>query len=215
LTAPLATDWVELLLGPIWSAIVALIALALVVAFRRPLGRLLWKLGVTRINLLGVDVEWIVDQTADAYRHRQLPVPAIPHLRAFGILSARLAPLVKNHRLLWVDDNPQGNNTEARLLRRLGVEIEGATDTRQALDSIAGSPAPFDLVISDWDRGGGDDALDLVRQMRSQNIEIPVVVYAGMVDAYRRAKAADLGISAVVREPDALLSHVLVELSLA
>jgi CheY-like chemotaxis protein len=211
----LATDWVELLLAPIWSAIVALVALALVVAFRQPLGRLLWRLGVTRINLLGVDVEWIVDQTADAYRHRQLPVPATGDLRAFGILSARLAPLIRDHRLLWVDDRPHANAIEAHLLRRLGVEIEGAVSTAEALAKFDSSPAPFDLVVSDWDRGGGDDVLELAREMEGNGIEVPIIVYTGLKNGDRGSKAAEAGIGAVTTQPDELLKHVLVELALS
>jgi CheY-like chemotaxis protein len=212
---PLATDWAQLLLAPIWSALVALLLLGLALAFRRPLGRLLGQLGVTRVGLFGVDIEWISDQAADAYRKRDLPVPAAEDLRAFAVLSARLAPLVRDRRVLWVDDRPEGNATEARLLRRLGVEIEGAMDTEQALVAIARNPAPFDLVISDWDRGGGDDAVDLARRLRAQGVDTRVFVYAGARTGERIEKALEAGIAGIAVDPDDLLKHVLVELSLS
>jgi CheY-like chemotaxis protein len=214
-SALLATDWAQLFLTPIWSALVALLLLGLALAFRRPLGRLLGQLGVTRVGLFGIDIEWIADQAANAYRERHLPAPAAAHLRAFAVLSARLAPLVRDRRVLWVDDHPEGNAAEAKLLRRLGVEIEGATDTQKALAAIAASPAPFDLVISDWDRGGGDGALDLTRELRAEEIDTPVVVYAGSRNSERIRKATEAGIAAVTIEPDDLLKHVLVELSLS
>lgn len=215
MSTPLATDWPQLLLTPLWSAIVAVLLLCLAVALRRPLSRRLGQLGISRVSLLGVDVEWIADQTADAYRGRQLSVPAAGHLRAFAILGARLTPLVRNRRVLWVDDRPQGNAAEARLLRRLGVDIDGAPTTEAALTMIATDPAPFDLVISDWDRGGGDDALDLAHRLDEAGSDVPIVVYAGTRTSERSAKAAEAGIAAVTTEPDELLKHVLVELSLS
>jgi CheY-like chemotaxis protein len=215
LTIPLATDWAQLLLTPIWSAIVALLLFGCVLAFRRPLVGLLGRKGISRLSLFGVDVEWIAGQTADAYRERGLPVPAIEDLRAFGILSAHLAPLVRDRRVLWVDDRPQGNSAEARLLRRLGVEIKGAEATDEALAKIAREPAPFDLVISDWDRGGGDDALELATRMQEGDLELPLIVYAGRRDAERCGRAAEHDIAAVTTEPDDLLKHVLFELALS
>lgn len=217
MTPPIGTDWGLLFLAPIWNAIVALALLVLVLARREWLGRQLRRWGIPRIDLFGIgfDAERIAEQTADAYQERNLPPPEPDDLRAFGILSAQLAPLVRDHRLLWVDDQPQGNATEAKLLGRLGVEIEGATSTDGALARIASSPVPFDLVISDWDRGEGEDALDLIHRMREADLDIPIVVYTGTQTAERRAQAAAAGIVAVTTEPDDLLQHVLVELSLS
>lgn len=214
MSAPLATDWTELLLTPVWTAMVAVLLFFLLVAFRRPLADRLGRLGISRLSLFGVDVEWIADRAAEAYRARQLSVPGSDQLRAIAVLSAHLAPLVRDRRILWVDDQPRGNAVEAGLLRRLGVEIEGATDTDAALTAVSTAPAPFDLVISDWDRGGGDDALDLVRRLRAEGMTAPVVVYAGFRDAERIAKAANAGIVALTVDPDGLLKQVLIELSL-
>jgi two-component system chemotaxis response regulator CheY len=213
---PLATGWLEILVAPLWGAVVVIIVLIVAWLFRGPLTRLLSDLGISRLSVLGVDVEWVVGQTQAAYRERQQSPPGHGELHAFATLSAHLAPLVSHRRVLWVDDRPAGNAAETRLLRRLGIDVENATTTADALAQIAGSPARFDLVISDWNRGEGDDnGIALLTRLREDGFELPLVFYAGETTPERRAKAAELGAIGLTVEPDDLLKHVLVELATA
>lgn len=209
-------DLVEVLVAPLWSALVVVILFVVAWILRRPLGRMLRDLGISRLSFLGVDIEWIANRTQDAYRERELPAPEPGALQAFAVLSARLAPLVRDRRVLWVDDRPAGNVTETRLLRRLGVDVENATTTAAALARLRDDPARFDLVISDWTRNGPDDSgIALLTQMGAAGMEIPVVMYAGEASPQRRAQAAELGAIGLTTQPDELLKHVLVELATA
>lgn len=215
MSVPVATDWLELLVAPLWSIVVLILALAIAWWLRRPLLRVLNDLGVSRLSFLGIDIEWIAGQTRDAYSERDLTPPESNQLRAFALLSIRLAPLARNRRILWVDDQPNGNATETRLLRRLGVDIENATSTSEALEQLQRGPGRFDLVISDWDRGNKNDGIELVSGMRAADITLPVVMYVGLITEERRVEAARHDIAGLTSMPDDLLKRVLVELATA
>lgn len=216
MTPPLATDWAEVLVPPVWSAVLLVSFVLLAVIFKRPLKRVLAELGISRFSILGIDVEGIADEAEDAYLQRQSRVPGRGELRAFARLSGQLAPLVRERRVLWVDDQPAANEVEARLLRRLGVEVENALDTDEALARLRRDPTRFDLVVSDWGRGGDSDAgPDLLRALREERRRWPVLMYVAEADETRRAEAAALGAKALTDEPDELLKQVLVELAAA
>lgn len=211
---PLATDWAEVLVPPVWSAFLLVAVVLLAVLFKRPLKRILAELGISRFSILGIDVEGIADEAEDAYIQRQSQVPGRGELRAFARLSGQLAPLVRERRVLWVDDEPAGNEVEARLLRRLGVEVENALDTEEALARLHRDPARFDLVVSDWRRGEDADAgRTLLEALRRRGGRLPVLMYVGKADERRRSEAAALGAKALTDEPDELLKQVLVELA--
>jgi hypothetical protein len=118
---PLATDWAEVLVPPIWSAILVVALVLLLVLFKRPVRYL----------------QGIADEAESAYVKRSRDAPERDELQAFARLSEQLAPLVRFRRLLWVDDESDNYEIEARLLRKLGVAIEIATDTEQALVELA------------------------------------------------------------------------------
>jgi CheY-like chemotaxis protein len=213
--APLATDWAQLLLTPVWGIVVIALALALAWLLRGPLTRVLRDLGVSRVSFLGIDVEWVATQARGAYEARGLPPPLAATLRSFATLSVSLAPLVHGRRILWVDDQPAGNRMETRLLRKLGVDVENAIDTTTAFTWLTNDPARFDLVISDWARQGDEDGLELLTQMRATKLDHPVLFYVGDASPDRRGRAAAWGALGVTAMPDELLKHALVELATA
>jgi CheY-like chemotaxis protein len=178
----------------------------------RPAEAVALELGVTKISVLGVDIEWIEEQAESAYDSKPgVDPPGRAELRAFALLSARLAPLVAHRRVLWVDDKPAGNVAEARLLRSLGVDVENALATAEALDRLRTDPARFDLVVSNWTREGRE----FVDAIRRAGHKLPTVFYVGRDTPERQAKAAALGAIGLTRAPDQLLKLVLIELSTA
>jgi CheY-like chemotaxis protein len=83
------------------------------------------------------------------------------------------------NRVLWTDDNIGHHLFEMRYLERLGVELETAATTEEALNALDGRA--FDLVISDMHRieDGVDEpqaGLKLLRAMRSRR-RIPLTFY--------------------------------------
>lgn len=213
---PLATDWAEVLVPPVWSAVLIIGLVLMIGLFKRPIARVLRELGLSNLKILGLDMEDIVSETRDAYSQRDQAAPGEGELRAFARLSGQLAPLVRERRVLWVDDEPANNEVEARLLRRLGVEVENALDTEEALARLHRDPARFDLVVSDWKRDDDEDAgRTLLEALRDSRRRLPVLMYVGQADEQRRVEAAALGAKGLTDEPDELLKQVLVELAAA
>jgi DNA-binding NtrC family response regulator len=79
---------------------------------------------------------------------------------------------------LWVDDRPENNRLEQRALRELGLEVQPATSTEEALAVL--DRQPFDVVISDMGRPPDPRAgYTLLEKMRERNDRTPFVIYAG------------------------------------
>ena len=95
-------------------------------------------------------------------------------------------------RILWVDDRPGNNSREMAVLAGLQIEVVTAKSTEAAMKTIDGDNEPFDLVLSDWWRGGEtlngapSAAVALLRALRSREIDLPVLLYHGTFDARER-----------------------------
>jgi CheY-like chemotaxis protein len=137
-------------------------------------------------------------------------------IRTIGELFGRI---VAGRRVLWVDDNPQNNVAERAALIDLGVNVETATTTAQALEAM--DARQFDIVISDWSRGGVEhegrsEGLTLLQQIRERPIVVPLIFYSGCLPASefaaRREQAAREGAGRVTCSPRELLRWIIGEL---
>lgn len=98
----------------------------------------------------------------------------------------------KKRRVLVVDDSVTVRETEARMLKRLGLEVEVAIDGMDAWEAV--SSEAFDLIITD---------LDMPRMTRFELLEklkkdprysrIPVIVLSYEERAEDRERAFSLG----------------------
>jgi CheY-like chemotaxis protein len=212
--APLATDWVELLAGPAWEALlVVLLATAvLVLVARRPLWlhRLAADAGISRISLLGIEVELMA-----AYEARSQTPPGAATLHAFSILGARLEPLVRGRGVLWIDDKPEGNRHEAGLLRTLGIQVDQVRSTARAQARLREPTMSIDLVIANWTRSDAIGGADVVAALRDAGHDVTVIFYVGNASPERKAEAAAVGAAGLTNAPDELLKLTLVELATA
>jgi CheY-like chemotaxis protein len=109
--------------------------------------------------------------------------------------------LFKGVQLLWVDDHPENNLNERRMFRQLGVDIDSAKSTEEALAMLAA--AKYDVVLSDMARGDHAVAgLDLLREMQQRDIKVPVIFYMGSFDADKGVPPRAFG---ATNRPDELL----------
>jgi CheY-like chemotaxis protein len=213
---PSATDWVDVLVPPLLEAllVVALAAGALAVIVRQPrwLQKLAVDSGISRVSLLGIEVE-----LKAAYDLRDLEAPDAVALNAFSILSVRLEPVVHRRGVLWIDDKPDGNRHEVELLRRLGVQVEQVRCTARALTRLREPSMPINVVIANWTRPHDTTAAgdDVVGALRDAGYEVPVAFYVGNASAERKAEAAAAGAVGLTAVPDELLKLALVELATA
>ena len=79
-------------------------------------------------------------------------------------------------RILLVDDDPILRSALQRLLVRRGHQVFGVGSVRQALKAFEGGA--FDLVITDVYMPD-EDGIDLLRQIRASDTEIPVIAFSG------------------------------------
>lgn len=113
--------------------------------------------------------------------------------------------------VLWVDDHPENNEYERRALQKLGIKIDLALSTSEAVRRMRGTR--YDLLISDLGRqtAGEDDpdaGLKLVEALRGEGSHIPVIVYAGSRGIRKRPELMRAGASGVTNRPTDLLALV-------
>jgi CheY-like chemotaxis protein len=124
--------------------------------------------------------------------------------RSPALRRARLVEsAVSGARILWVDDHPENNRSECRLLQALGAEVEQVASTSEVIRRVSGTR--FDLVLSDMARGSEADAgIRMLGQLGPG--APPVVFYVGQIDPSRGVPRGAFGIA---DRPETLLHLVL------
>lgn len=90
------------------------------------------------------------------------------------------ASIAAGHSIMVVDDEQSAASTLALHLRRLGYDVSTANDGIEALSQFIDEPV--DLVITDL-RMPRMDGEELIRKLRTDNAELPVVIITGDLDA--------------------------------
>ena len=113
--------------------------------------------------------------------------------------------------ILWVDDSPKNNSYVIATLTDLGVSVATALSTREALQIF--KPGRFDRIVTDMARPEGDKAgIDLVRRIRSQDADIPIIIYCGSWAATNlKEEALEAGASGITTSATTLLKLLNVE----
>jgi len=116
-----------------------------------------------------------------------------------------VAPVLQGARVLWVDDNPDNNLYERMTLDSLGVTIDLAFSTGEALSML--SRTKYDVVISDMERNGvTDEGLRLLRQMQERRSYLKTVLYTFNLKPETGIPQGAFGIT---ERPDELLHYIL------
>ncbi len=112
------------------------------------------------------------------------PIDATVWLQSIG-KSRRLADWLAHislnelagRKVLWVDDNPDNNIFETEALQALGIEVEFATSTSEALRKLQGNE--YDAIISDMARPEDDRAgYSLLATLRNIRPGTPFILYS-------------------------------------
>jgi DNA anti-recombination protein RmuC len=113
--------------------------------------------------------------------------------------------VLQGAQILWVDDNPSNNIYERRLLRSLGVFIDLARSTDEALEML--QDTYYDVVISDMGRQGvKGEALRLLSEMKKRGINRSIIFYTWGVDYSQGTPAYAF---AITERPDYLLNYII------
>ncbi len=82
-------------------------------------------------------------------------------------------------RILLVDDNSFGLAARKSVLEELGYMIVTAAGAHEALEHLSG--AQFDLIVTDY-KMPGMNGLELISNIRAQQIDVPIIVLSGFAD---------------------------------
>ena len=103
-------------------------------------------------------------------------------------------------RILYLDDEEPLVFLVTRLLRRLGFEPVGFTDTAQALRAFKSNPGQFVLVLTDLSMPGSN-GLDFAREVLATAPDTRVAILSGHINPADVTRAAAIGIRAVEQKP--------------
>lgn len=112
--------------------------------------------------------------------------------------------------LLWVDDYPDNNRELIGAMRELGIEVNLALTTSDALNAL--ERRRFGLIITDLGRTErGEDhpmaGLELIQAVAEQRDSPPVFVYAGRRGLEHESLLREAGAAFVTTSPSALFDR--------
>lgn len=94
---------------------------------------------------------------------------------------------VENARILWVDDRPSNNTHERQAFEALGIKVDLAENTNDALNMIG--VQNYNAIISDMGRPPDSRAgYTLLESLRQAGNQTPFVIYAGSNSPEHRAE---------------------------
>ncbi len=111
--------------------------------------------------------------------------------------------------ILWVDDNPKNNAFLIDSLHYQGISVSTAAGTKEAVARF--KHGAFDCVISDSCRHEGKTlancqaGFELAGSIRELDDDVPIYMYTDEVDEKMKAKARNVGATAITSSPSELL----------
>ena len=157
-----------------------------------------FKLGKLEIKFLGETVKKIAMERTNAELSDEDATG--PLLRA-----SMISVILDGARLLWIDDKPEGNAGETKLLRKLGVVVDTAVSSEDAREML--SKFHYDVIVSDVDREGrSDEGLTFLRSLIGTRLFRYTIFYVGHVD---ENKPIPVGAFNITNQPDKLLHLIM------
>jgi EAL domain-containing protein (putative c-di-GMP-specific phosphodiesterase class I)/CheY-like chemotaxis protein len=109
-----------------------------------------------------------------------------------------VTPTTPSARVLTVDDDPLILALVRRTLSRAGFAVDSAADGREALSQIAANR--YDVIVTDV-RMPTLGGLDLLRAVRSHDLDVPIVLMTGKPDFDSAHAAVEYGAFRYVVKP--------------
>jgi CheY-like chemotaxis protein len=206
LTEQVVIELVKILPSVFWL-IVAIIVVAI---FYRPIRNQLLPL-VTGLKIGGIECSFVREgiqaAVALAQKHKTWAVQVSDEEASLVMERAsRNLSRLQRAKILWVDDNPENNFNEIKMLHQLRSDVETAKSTDEALALIA-EKKDVDIVLSDLKRGDDPTAgLSMLETLRRSHPSLPVIFYVGEFDPGRGLPPFAFGLT---NRPDELLHLIL------
>ena len=124
----------------------------------------------------------------------------LPAQDADAALSSQAAADPESLRVLLVDDEKEIQEMETLRLQRMGHRVTACGSVRAAQDALREVPDGFDLVLTDY-RMPEETGLGLLRAVRSEERDLPVVMMSGFSASVSEDVALSAGAAAFLRKP--------------
>jgi CheY-like chemotaxis protein len=116
-----------------------------------------WMRNIRHAELLGVkfDIVEANENIGKIFEKRTSEIYSkqdIEQARSAITQAARVAPAIQGARILWVDERPQNNVYERRVLQGMGISVQLALNTKEAIYLITNGRENPDLIVSDMGR---------------------------------------------------------------
>ncbi|WUD78372.1 response regulator [Streptomyces sp. NBC_00510] len=195
----------------IWIKVVGTVPAVLWVAFAATVyftlrGTIIQRMvpRLTSLRALGVEIELAGELLDRAQDESQTTVTATARRMALGRLE-HAADLLRGGKVLWVDDRPEGNVPLVELFRSVGMQVDLALSTDEAVPLFRRKP--YDVIISDFSRDGDREAgIKMLRVLEQYNIDVPVLIYTGR---FAPERGVDRRIFAGTTAPVELVHYVI------
>lgn len=121
--------------------------------------------------------------------------------------TSRGAPAGQPDSLLWVDDRPENNIHERRMFESLGLAVELALSTDEAMARLENNR--YGVIISDMGRKeGAREGYRLLAEVRQAGIGTPYFIYAASGSEAHRREALSRGAQGSTNRPTDLIEMV-------
>ena len=89
-------------------------------------------------------------------------------------------PATRLHKILLIDDNPDGLLVRRALLEELGLQVETALNGEEGLRRF--ESGNHDVVVTDY-RMPGINGIEVIREIRQRNAAARVILLSGFVES--------------------------------
>lgn len=145
---------------PVWFEVIKLapqfawlaIGILLLSSFSGPVLKMLEHSNITKFGIGVLSIEVAQSQIKKAATEQNQNIPQTLNSRI-----ERLPRTLFDSSILWLDDNPQNNVSERRALSSLGLTVDTARTTNEALKML--STSSYELIISDFSRIETNDSV--------------------------------------------------------
>ena len=102
-------------------------------------------------------------------------------------------------RVLVVEDDDALRDSLGKSLKGDGWESEEVGSAQEAMEKVV--KRPFDLVVSDYNLGPGEDGLSLLRYLREEGFSLPTILISGHGEGWLEVAAREWGVFAFFVKP--------------
>jgi len=115
--------------------------------------------------------------------------------------AIKMKPAFNDLKVLLVEDQEEARELMRNMLVELGItQIFEAADGQEALNFIDTTSDFMDVIVCDWNMPSMS-GVEMLRQLRTANKEIPFLMVTGRSDKESVIEAKSSGVSAYIRKP--------------